>query len=245
LYAVFGDASYKAFLEELGTVDLSYGEEPPTHEALVKHRRLLDLLGASVILSSEPLDGFIPVGRRGRAYVYRNPAAFPRAWVANRRERQSGVAALLNPRLDLRCVALVAEDAMPVADVTLDTWSTPAGPPPSSQQCAAAPREARVVRDAGARVQVQATGPGVLVLADRWDPDWQATVGGAPAPVLRVDGILRGVSLPPGRHTVTFSYRSDGLALGLRVAAVAALLVVGVAGTALVGAIRGARIGGA
>jgi hypothetical protein len=45
------------------------------------------------------------------------------------------------------------------------------------------------------------------VLTDTHYPGWVVTLDGAPTTLHRADLSLRGVSLPPGAHTVTFSYR--------------------------------------
>jgi hypothetical protein len=55
---------------------------------------------------------------------------------------------------------------------------------------------------------VDAPAGGFLRVGARWDPGWSATVDGDPAPVLRADGVFRGVVVGPGRHTVRFSYRN-------------------------------------
>jgi len=49
--------------------------------------------------------------------------------------------------------------------------------------------------------------PAVLLLNDKFDPGWSATVDGQPAPVLRCNFIMRGVYLSPGTHAVEFKYR--------------------------------------
>ncbi len=47
----------------------------------------------------------------------------------------------------------------------------------------------------------------LLLLNDRFDPQWSVTVDGKPATLLRCNYIMRGVQLAPGNHTVTFSFR--------------------------------------
>ena len=74
------------------------------------------------------------------------------------------------------------------------------------------------------RWDVDAPAGGFLRVGSRWDPGWSATVDGRPARVLRADGVFRGVAVPPGRHTVAFSYRNPEEMRG-RVVAVVALVV--------------------
>jgi hypothetical protein len=52
----------------------------------------------------------------------------------------------------------------------------------------------------------QATQPSVLLLNDKYEPDWRVTVDGQPAQLLRCNFFMRGVALPPGAHEVIFSY---------------------------------------
>jgi uncharacterized membrane protein YfhO len=81
------------------------------------------------------------------------------------------------------------------------------------------------------RVVVRATSGGRarLVLADTFFPGWRVTVDGEDAEIARVDGLLRGVELPPGAHTVEFAYAP----LSWRVAWIVTLLAaLGLAGAA-------------
>ena len=54
--------------------------------------------------------------------------------------------------------------------------------------------------------------PSVLLLNDKYDPNWHVFVDGKPAPLLRCNFIMRGVYLTPGAHTVEFKF---SLPLGL------------------------------
>jgi len=47
---------------------------------------------------------------------------------------------------------------------------------------------------------------GFLLINDAYDPDWQVTVNGKPAELLKADGILRAVQVPAGDSRVTLSY---------------------------------------
>lgn len=58
--------------------------------------------------------------------------------------------------------------------------------------------------------------PGLLVLGDVDYPGWQAEVDGRPASIVRTNGIVRGVPLQPGQHTVHFQFVPPGRAEGQR-----------------------------
>ena len=51
-----------------------------------------------------------------------------------------------------------------------------------------------------------ATAPAVLLLNDKYDPNWHVTVDGKPAELLRCNFLMRGVYLEPGQHTVVFRF---------------------------------------
>jgi hypothetical protein len=220
LYAALGDPSYQALLEPLGAVDLAFGGAEPTTDAVTQHRRLLDVLGASIIISPVPISGFAPAGHVGGVYLYQNQSAYPRAWVASdaRPAPPDARVVLEAPTFDLRRVAFVDLASASSSDLNL--------------QPAKIPGEATAVvaSDDGDRVVVEATGPGVLVLNDRWAPGWYASVDGIDVPVWRVDGILRGVPLTTGAHQVIFAYRPEGFWRGVwvAIASAAALAVIAI-----------------
>ncbi|HEY2328611.1 MAG TPA: hypothetical protein VGI63_02220 [Verrucomicrobiae bacterium] len=51
-----------------------------------------------------------------------------------------------------------------------------------------------------------ATAPSVLLLNDKYDPNWRVTVDGRPAELLRCNFIMRGVQVPAGAHAVEFDF---------------------------------------
>ncbi|MCB9159083.1 MAG: YfhO family protein [Caldilineaceae bacterium] len=82
-------------------------------------------------------------------------------------------------------------------------------------------------------VAVESDRPALLVLHDSNYPGWQATVDGAPAPILTTNVLFRGVFVPPGAHTVAFHFAPATWVNGLRIslAALALLLLVIALGT--------------
>jgi hypothetical protein len=77
------------------------------------------------------------------------------------------------------------------------------------------------------QVRVQTDGPGVLVLADPWYPQWRVEVDGRPAALLRVGHAFRGVRVPAGSHRVVFSYQDRTLQGGLALSALTGLALAG------------------
>jgi hypothetical protein len=57
--------------------------------------------------------------------------------------------------------------------------------------------------------------PAYVVLLDRYDPNWQATLDGRPAPVLRANQIFRALYAEAGLHEIRFDYRPRGFRLGV------------------------------
>jgi hypothetical protein len=80
------------------------------------------------------------------------------------------------------------------------------------------------------RIELEADGPGLLVLADPWSPDWLATVDDAPARLVRADYAFRGVPLPPGCHTVAFAFRPRSYEIGRTVSLATLGLIVVITG---------------
>lgn len=171
---------------------------------------VFDLLGVSTVVA--PPHQALP-GRLlydGEFKAYDRPSAFPAAWITSCWEVRPEAEVL--PRL----AAMTGPELAGTAVVT-DEGAAHRLPPPGGGErpCGSAGR-AGIERYAAERVVMAATAEtaGILVLSDAWFDGWRAEVDGRPAPVLRVDHALRGVALPPGRHTVELVYRPASQAAG-------------------------------
>lgn len=71
------------------------------------------------------------------------------------------------------------------------------------------------------RWRVRSDRGGLLRISGAWAPGWSARSGGRDLPVLRADGVFRGVVVPPGDHLVEFLYRNRDEARGRALAALA------------------------
>ncbi len=88
----------------------------------------------------------------------------------------------------------------------------PSGSPPVDP----AQESVRIVAYEPDAITIDVTTParGLLVLSETYAPGWSATAGGRPAPVVPVDGRLRGIPLAEGRSVVHLVYRPMALWLG-------------------------------
>jgi hypothetical protein len=75
-------------------------------------------------------------------------------------------------------------------------------------------------------IEAESDGESVLVLSDLFHPFWRASVDGQPGEIFPVFSVLRGVRLPPGRHTVRFTCAVPlmGVAWGISAGALAAIV---------------------
>jgi hypothetical protein len=89
------------------------------------------------------------------------------------------------------------------------------------------PGEASIVSHAPKLVVVKTKSAAaeVLLLNDRWHPDWKVTVDGQPAELLRANFIMRGVAVPAGEHTVEFRFDPPHGTLWVSLSAIAVGLV--------------------
>jgi hypothetical protein len=183
--------------------------------------RLLDILGARYLVAgpglAEQLSRVasalkLPRGQLSVVYngpdatVATNAFAVPRAMVAQRVRLVEGERGILSSLLD--------SSFNPHTEVLLDHAA------PDAAQLAANPPAggtATVVHDANAEVGLRAslTRPGVVMLDDQMAPGWTVRVDGRPASPLSVDGVMRGVAVPAGTHSIIWSYSVPGLGLGL------------------------------
>jgi hypothetical protein len=83
-------------------------------------------------------------------------------------------------------------------------------------------------------VEADVTRPSTLVLAEQFYPGWSADAAtdGQPArrvPIVRAHDVMRGVTLPAGRHTLVFRYRPTGFYVGAAISVCAWCVMAGYA----------------
>jgi len=79
------------------------------------------------------------------------------------------------------------------------------------------------------RVEAEADGPALLVVADAFDPGWVAAIDGARADLLAADVLVRAIAFPRGRHVLEMRYEPREVRQGLVVSTLAACALIAVA----------------
>ena len=146
---------------------------------------------------------------QGGARILLNEEARPRAYWVPAWRMVEGVAAaadaLSDPAFDPALECLIDRDSpgysglLPIVDA------------PGEELVAC-----ELIDDSPERVTVRLTShaPGIVVLADTFDPGWKATLDGASTPILQANGIFRAIATPAGEHEIVFRYRPRSFIAG-------------------------------
>jgi hypothetical protein len=181
---------------------------------------VLDMLGVRyVIMRGSPPTNAVPVFKGPDYWALKNPAAMERVyiprrveWITNDVERLQKMG---SPGFNPREVAFV-ETALELPSSCMGTASIAEETP------------TRI------RVNTQMKTPGLLVLADRWDKGWRGYLDGKSVAISPVNHAIRGVIVPEGVHNLEFRYQPASFILGLQMAGLAGMIVLGWLGMALI-----------
>ncbi len=167
----------------------------------VKYQILPSRQAASVTREVTPIFN----GSSAPSYLYENLCATPRAYVAGSASYSTSVAETLTklsePAFDAEGEVILArapDTALPFEE------SGVAG------RVDIVSREPNVVV-----LRADLARPGYVVLLDRFDPNWHATLDGREVPILHANQLFRAVRADAGEHEIRFYYRQRGLRAGL------------------------------
>ncbi|MCL6629216.1 MAG: YfhO family protein, partial [Armatimonadetes bacterium] len=217
-YGTLYPVRYKELLDKAAGGDSS----PPESGNMVFARNadspFYDLLGVRWVISPEPLSN---ADRKiGNCWIYNKGKALPRAFLVRTVEfadDEEILRRLANGQTDFRYVALAAfDDKVSFGRRSDDKYWEASGP----EGVTVARYSFNTVE-----LKVNARRRSLLVLTDQYYPGWKAFVDGTPSRVMRVDYVFRAVAVPAGKHVVSFKYAPDSYKRGLRVAAVALLVI--------------------
>ncbi len=192
-----GSTQYDQRREGLGSLWYMHTDQDPTPNAnLVNAAGITRILGRSERVAETEQLGWSLLGEQGILRVYHNPQAFPMSYGSRRWEAAE-------PETAIARIASAEQGSFRNHTDYVDGATSVASPGED-------PLPARAMRRSAEEVQVTLEEPSrtlvLLVLLDSYHPDWQALVDGESRPVLRVNGVFRGVLLEPGETHVTFRY---------------------------------------
>lgn len=136
--------------------------------------------------------------------LYEDLCFVPRTYVAGNSlfttSTKDTLARLSNPEFDALNTVIIA---------------APEGSAPSVSGAGSAGEVEIANREPGSvTLRAHLTRPGYVLLLDRYDPNWRATVDGHETTVLRANQISRAVFVDKGEHKIEFHYRQKGLKPG-------------------------------
>jgi hypothetical protein len=194
------------------------GDVANVNRGAVPNARLLGRLNVRYIAAEFQVSapGLREIARFGRTILYENAAYRPRAYLAGTVVSVTGL-----------------DEAMQVLGGPDENVVPVEGGPPLASGPVAADVLWRAQTPNGVELEVSLNRTGFLAISQVWYPGWQARVDGQPQRLWRANGVLAGVYLQPGRHTVRLDYRPGTLWIGL------GLTAAGLAGCVVLLARRG------
>jgi len=183
---------------------------------------LLKLLNVRyIVIPLEPPDtadyrfltsAYPEVFRDGEVRVLEVTNALPRAWSVHNVQpvaEDQMLATLADSSIDLTTTALVDAQNLTVAPL-------PAG----------ASDQVTVTKYEPDSITLSATmaSDGMVVLSEVYDPGWSATIDGKSVSIYQVNGVLRGIPVSAGEHTIRLEYKPRSLTLGTAITVASLLL---------------------
>jgi hypothetical protein len=103
----------------------------------------------------------------------------------------------------------LASEAFDPEQTVIVAGNTPAAPAAEARGKKAGTVEFTSYAPKRFTLKAKVESPAVLLINDRYDPQWKVWVDGQPAELLRCNYVMRGVALQPGEHTVELRYVVD------------------------------------
>jgi len=177
------------------------------------------------------LPGFDPVHEIDGVVVYENTNVLPKAWFVDRADvvlnKDNALSRINQFTFNPAREAVVENDRL-LPELTADSTASAVVTTYSARQI---------------DVQVsRTTGSGLLVLGELYYPrGWVATIDGEPTEILKTNFALRGVVVPEGSHTVSFTFEPNSHTAGTTIAWVGHLVWLLMGGVALLFHLRSPR----
>jgi hypothetical protein len=142
---------------------------------------------------------YVPIYRKVASYplfsLYKNTIALPRAYAILRLKSANSADELMKD----------------IFSFQLNPWQEAALSPEDLKEIGSDnffPGEVKISEERPDRITISADfkGRGFVVLADQYYPGWKAYIDGTPSKIYKTNGVLRGVIVPGGEHSIVFVY---------------------------------------
>ena len=154
------------------------------------------------------------VFRNENVRVLEIPDALPRAWTVhqvNQVAEGDVLPALASGSIDPKTAALMVTTPPPVAPL-------PAG---ASDQV-----QITDYQDDEITLTANLASDGLLILSEVYDPGWTAKVDDKTVPIAEVNGLLRGIAVSEGEHTIKLVYAPSSIRNGIAITALTTFLAI-------------------
>jgi hypothetical protein len=177
----------------------------PADKDIQSNLPFYSFLGVKYILVPKETDLGLPLVYDQEIKIYENISCLPRIFIVH----DVGYAASYTLAQEMIAEARVGAGSRVILEVKIPERYVNLYAADNLQAAISSYRPNRVV----ARAFLNA--PGILVLTDIFYPGWKAYVDGKQIKIYRVNGLVRGVLLEEGEHTVVFTYFPESFKIGL------------------------------
>lgn len=200
-----------------GISERNRGMYPSIYRAIIDNRIYYSFLGVKYILAPSNSSFGLPIVYDKEIKIYENPLCLSRVFIAHEIEYASSFAEaqekIRGLGIDLQ-KKIILEEKIPQKYNSF-------GLADSSKAIIKEYHPDQVI------IKADLENPGVLVLTDVFYPGWQAFVDNRQVKIYRVNGLVRGVLLEGGNHTVIFKYFPQSFTAGLIISTLCFIFSIG------------------
>lgn len=218
----YSSAKLRVYQDMLDIAAPGMGQAPVPGNSRIVNPFVWNLLNVKYLVADQPLfPGQQPIftSQQTGQMVFANPGVLPRAWFVD--------SLVVQP--DRRAVAEMLRDGTfdPRTTALLDAPISSTIQPGSGVSARVTARTNQSLT-----LDVEAISNAFLVVSEVFYPEWSASIDGASVPIHRTNFLLRGLEVPAGKHTVVFTYVSNGFETGrtISMAANGIAILIGIGG---------------
>lgn len=188
-----------------GMTDLNKHIKRSVYEDLIDNINYYSFLGVKYVLASSGTNLALPLIYNDEIRIYENPYCLPRVFIVHDVEYassyQTAQKMMGDQKFDYKNKVILEEKISQEYNKFLPIDSSKA--------------DIKEYHFEKVLINAYLGRPGILVLTDIFYPGWKAYVDGRETKIYRVNGLVRGILLGQGNHTVIFKYSPNSFKIGL------------------------------